>query len=85
MRIDALHPIPQHVAAGNLKTCLMEQVVQIEKATRLAMIERLGLGQNLLEPILLLGRGGRTAFNEHASLEFLTQETGVLGTLHADF
>ena len=49
------------------------------------MVERLGLGKDLLNPLLLLGRGGRTAFNEHASLEFLTQETGVLGALHADF
>ena len=85
MRIDALHPIPQHVAAGNLKTRLMEQVIQIEKATRFAMVERLGLGKNLLEPMLLLGRGGRAAFNENASLEFLAQEASVLGALHADF
>ena len=85
MRVDALHPIPQHVAAGNLKTCLMKQVVQIKKATRFAVVERLGLGKNLLEPMLLLGRGGRAAFNEHTSLEFLAQETGVLGALHADF
>jgi len=63
----------------------MEQVVQIEKATRFAMVERLGLGKNLLEPLLLLGRSSRTAFNKHASLELLAQETGVLGALHADF
>ena len=62
----------------------MEQVVQIEKATRFAMVERLGLGKNLPEPMLLLGRGGRAAFNEHASFEFLAQETSVLGALHAD-
>ena len=73
------------MTAGNLKTRLMEQVIQIKETTRLAMVERLGLGKNLLEPMLLLGRGGRTAFNKHASLEFLAQETGVLGTLHADF
>ncbi len=35
------------------KTRLMEQVVQIEKkATRFAMVERLGLGKNLLKPML---------------------------------
>lgn len=54
MRVDALHPIPQHVAAGNLKARLVEQVVQVEKAARFSMVERLGLGQNLLKPILLL-------------------------------
>ena len=58
MRIDALHPIPQHVTAGNLKTRLMEQVVQVKETTRFAMVERLGLGKNLIEPMLLLGRGG---------------------------
>ena len=85
MRVDALHPIPQHMAAGNLKTRLMKQVIQVEKATRFAMVERFGLGKNLLKPLLLLGRGGRAAFNKHASLEFLAQEAGVLGVLHADF
>ena len=85
MRIDALHPIPQHMAAGNHKTRLMEQVVQVKKTTRFAMVERLGLGKNLLKPMLLLGRGSRAAFNKHASLEFLAQETGVLSALHADF
>ena len=73
------------MTAGNHETRLMEQVIQVEKATRFAMVERLGLGKNLLKPMLLLGRGGRAAFNEHASLEFLTQEAGVLGALHADF
>mgnify|MGYP000184651090 CR=1 FL=1 len=58
------------MAASNLKTRLMEQVIQVEKATRLAMVERLGLGKNLLEPMLLLGRGSRTTFNEYASFEF---------------
>ena len=62
----------------------MEQVIQVEKATRFAMVERLGLGKNLLKPMLLLGRGGRTAFNKHASLEFLAQETSILGAFHAD-
>ncbi len=81
MRVDALHPIPQHVTTGNLKTRLMKQVIQVEKATRLAMVERLGLGKNLLEPMLLLGRGSRTTFNEYASFEFLAQETGILGVL----
>ena len=41
MRIDALHPIPQHVTAGNRKTRLMEQVVQVKEAARFAMVERL--------------------------------------------
>ena len=48
------------------------------------MVERLGLGKNLLEPTLLLGCGGRTAFNKHASLELLAQKAGVLGAFHAD-
>ncbi len=61
MRVDALHPTPQHLAAGNLKTRLMEQVVQIKKTTRLAMVERLGLGKNLLEPMFLLRRDSRNS------------------------
>ena len=74
------------MAAGNLKTRLMKQVIQVEKKRRVfAMVERFGLGKNLLKPLLLLGRGGRAAFNKHASLEFLAQEAGVLGVLHADF
>ena len=32
------------MAAGNLKTRLMKQVIQVEKATRFAMVERFGLG-----------------------------------------
>ena len=84
MRVDALHPIPQHVTTGNLKTCLMEQVIQVKETARFAMVERLGLGKNLLEPLLLLGRGGRTAFNKHASLELLAQKAGVFGAFHAD-
>ena len=32
----------------------------------------------------MLGRGGRTAFNKHASLELLAQETSVLSAFHAD-
>ena len=75
MRIDALHPIPQHMAAGNHKTRLMEQVVQVKKTTRFAMVERLGLGKNLLKPLLLLGRSSRTTFNEYASFELFAQET----------
>ena len=39
MRVDDLHPIPQHVTTGNHETRLMKQVVQIEKATRFAMVE----------------------------------------------
>lgn len=58
------------MAAGDLKTRLMEQVVQVKETTRFAMVERLGLGKNLLEPMLLLGRSGRTAFYEYASFEF---------------
>ena len=85
MRIDALHPIPQHVATSNPKTSHGTGCPD-RKATRFAMVERLGLGKNLLKPMLLLGRGGRTAFNkEHASLEFLAQKQSILGTLHADF
>ncbi len=49
------------MTAGNLKTRLMEQVVQVKKATRFAMVERLGLGKNLLKPMLLLGRGGQSS------------------------
>ena len=52
------------MAAGNLKTRLMEQVVQIEKATRFAMVERLGLGKNLLKPLLLLGRSSWSGYDE---------------------
>ena len=73
------------MATRNLKTCLMEQVIQVKETARFAMVERLGLSKNLLEPTLLLGCSGRAAFNEHASLEFFAQETGVLGALHADF
>ena len=29
MRVDALHPIPQHVTTGNIKTRLMEQVLSL--------------------------------------------------------
>lgn len=76
MCVDALHPIPQHVATGNHKTRLVEQVVQVKETTRFTMVERLGLDKNLLESMLLLGRSDRTAFNKHASLELLAQETG---------
>ena len=35
------------MAAGNLKTRLVKQVIQIKETTRLVMVERLGLDKNL--------------------------------------
>lgn len=85
MRVVRLQRGPYGVTAGDLEDELVEIVVVLEERARVAACHGLFLQvDDVLERVAALVGEARAAFHDHAALEVLAHEAGILGALQVD-